>query len=109
MRNSPHHVCVRCGTCCRWPGYVRLSADEVDQIAALLQLEPREFVERYTRLTQDRQGLTLIENAEGACIMLTAGNLCRINPAKPHQCRSFPERWRFPGFEALCGATRLPS
>jgi Fe-S-cluster containining protein len=52
--------------------------------------------------------LTLVEAAAGACIMLTDDNLCRIQAAKPRQCQAFPERWRFPGFEKLCRATRQP-
>jgi uncharacterized protein len=101
-----HHPCVRCGTCCRWPGYVRLRDDEADRIAAHLELDPRDFIERYTRLTEDRRTLTLIEGPDGGCIMLTEANLCRINPVKPRQCRDFPVRWRFPGYEALCRAAQ---
>ncbi len=41
-----------------------------------------------------------------ALYMLTADGLCRIHPAKPRQCQAFPERWRFPGFAALCPAGR---
>ena len=29
---------------------------------------------------------------------------CRIDPVKPEQCRRFPERWNFPGWEKECGA-----
>jgi Fe-S-cluster containining protein len=83
---------------------VRLSADEADAIASHLGLEPRAFIEQYADVTSDRHSLTLIERADGACVMLAADNLCRINPVKPRQCRGFPERWRFPGFEAHCQA-----
>jgi uncharacterized protein len=83
---------------------VRLNAPEVDLIAAHLGLDPRDFIERYAGITEDRRSLTLVERPDGACIMLTGDNLCRINSVKPRQCRDFPARWRFPGFEAVCQA-----
>jgi Fe-S-cluster containining protein len=81
---------------------VRLSEAEVDRIAANLGLEPRAFIERYTAVTADRRSLTLIERPDGGCILLTEDNQCRVHAVKPRQCQDFPERWRFPGFEALC-------
>lgn len=98
--------CRRCGACCRWPGYVRLTGTEVDRIAAHLGLEPRAFVEQYTTVTVDRRSLTLVERPDGGCILLTDDNRCRVHDVKPRQCQGFPERWRFPGFEAVCPAGR---
>jgi Fe-S-cluster containining protein len=81
-----------------------MSAAEADLIACHLGLEPRDFIERYAEVTADRRSLTLIERRDGGCIMLTDENLCCINPVKPRQCREFPERWRFAGFETVCQA-----
>lgn len=103
------YECVRCGTCCRWRGIVRLTAAEVDAIAKFLGITPEAFVEQYTDIAPDRRSLALIDNAEGYCIMLTAEGLCRINPVKPQQCRDFPSRWNFPGFERLCQSRRRPA
>lgn len=99
-------TCRQCGACCRWRGTVRLDADEVDEIAAFLGMEPRAFIERYTALAPDRRGLTLTDRPDGACILLTPENLCRVHPVKPRQCRDFPVRWHVPGYEALCRACR---
>ncbi len=107
MSKNVRYECTRCGTCCRWPGYVRVTADEVDTIAAFLGLDVYEFLDRYTTLTPDRQGLTLVEREDGPCVFLTEDNLCRINPVKPTQCRNFPHLWSFPGFEKLCQARVL--
>lgn len=98
--------CRRCGTCCRWPGVVRLLPDEISGIADYLGLAPVDFIARYTALAPDRQGLILTEQDGGACIFLE-GNLCRINPVKPLQCRDFPARWNFAGFEQLCQARKI--
>jgi hypothetical protein len=93
---SSPFVCARCGACCRWPGYVRLTADEPGSLAAFLGLAVEEFVDQYTRLTADRHGLSLIETASGACCFLAADQSCRIHPVKPRQCRTFPAQWDVP-------------
>ncbi len=98
------YTCSRCGNCCRWAGYVRLTADEVAAIAAHLGLSVELFVERYTRLPDDRQNLSLIENAAGHCIFLTDEGACLVQAVKPRQCRLFPNFWSFPGFRDQCQA-----
>jgi Fe-S-cluster containining protein len=95
--------CQRCAACCRWPGWVRVSAEEIARIAAFLGLGEREFIARHTRLRPDRQGLALLEKPDGECEFLD-GRACRIQPVKPQQCRDFPNVWNFPGFERFCRA-----
>ena len=96
--------CRRCGSCCRWSGYVRVSAPEIDAIAGLLQIPAERFIAEYTRLTADRSGLSLVEKADGSCVFLEGSHpaRCRIEAAKPRQCRDFPEKWNFPGWEKEC-------
>jgi len=95
--------CQRCTACCRWPGQVRLSEAEITRIAAFLQLSEHEFIQRYTRLQQDRRGLALQEKSDGACVLLH-GDLCTIQPVKPQQCRDFPNLWKYPDAEKYCRA-----
>ena len=97
------YECQRCTSCCRWPGDVRVSDDELNRISSHFQLAADDFVQRYTRLRRDRQGLSLIEKENGECIFLE-GNLCAIQAVKPQQCRDFPNLWRFPDFKAKCRA-----
>jgi Fe-S-cluster containining protein len=85
-------ACERCTACCRWPGEVRLSDEEVAQLAAFKELTEQEFIERFTRLRADRQGLALKEQAGGACIFLE-GRDCAVQAVKPQQCQDFPNRW----------------
>jgi Fe-S-cluster containining protein len=101
------YVCQRCTACCRWPGDVRLEDDEIPRIAAFLGLTESEFIERYTRLRTNRQGLSLIEREGHECIMLD-GDACRIHPVKPAQCEGFPNRWNFPGWRDVCHAVPVP-
>jgi len=97
------YQCQRCTACCRWPGAVRLVNDEIDRIAGFLNLEVRDFVERYTRILPDRTGLSLVERPNHECIFLE-GNQCVIQPVKPDQCAGFPNRWNFPGWTESCHA-----
>lgn len=95
-----------CGECCHWPGCVHLVPDEINPIAAALQLPAQEFIAQYTTLGPDRHGLILTEKSDGACIFLE-DNRCRIHPVKPRQCLDFPQRWNFEGFEWLCRTKRI--
>ncbi len=72
-------------------------------MASFRQITEHEFIQRYTRLRQDRRGLALAEQANGECILLE-GNDCAVQPVKPRQCRDFPNLWNFPGFEQTCRA-----
>lgn len=102
-----YYVCQRCTACCRWPGDVRLDEAEVARIAGFLGMSEARFIERFTRLRSDRQGLSLIERADHSCIMLRDGG-CRIHEVKPGQCAGFPNRWNFPGWRRLCEAQPIP-
>ena len=97
------HECQRCTACCRWPGQVRLSEVEITRLAVFNGLTEFDFIQRHTRLAQNRRGLALQEKPNGECIFL-AGNDCSIQPVKPQQCRDFPNLWNFPGFEKVCQA-----
>jgi len=97
------YECDRCTACCRWPGQVRLSDAEITWLAAFLGITEFDFVQKYTRLTRDRQGLALQDKSNGECIFL-AGNDCVVNAVKPGQCRDFPNLWNFPGFQEVCRA-----
>ena len=103
-----HYECVRCTECCRWPGQVRLTDDEITRLAAFLCLSEFDFVQRYTRLREDRRGLALQDKSNGECIFLK-GRDCTVQPVKPQQCRDFPNGWNFPGFEKICRAVLTKS
>src|SRR6185437_11224995 len=84
--------CQRCAACCRWPGEVRLVGDDARKLAAFLGLSEKDFVERHTRLRNDRTGLALKERDDHSCIFLE-GNSCLVHAVKPQQCQEFPNHW----------------
>jgi len=95
--------CSRCGTCCTWPGYVRLTPDETEKIAQFLNIDISDFTTNYTDLTADRRNLTLKEKNNGSCIFYKPNPPeCLINNVKPKQCVNFPLIWNFEGWEDLC-------
>ncbi len=98
----PGFSCQRCGNCCRGPGDVVLFDGEIEALAALLGLDVPRFTEDYTRLATDRRALSLAEQPDGACVFLLPDNTCRIQDAKPRQCRAFPYLWRSARLANMC-------
>jgi uncharacterized protein len=82
---------------------VKVSDAEIAAIAEFLGLEEDDFIQRFTRLRQQRDGLALIDKRNGECFFLE-GNDCVINDVKPQQCRDFPNQWNFPGWRQVCEA-----
>ena len=102
-------TCLRCGSCCKWHGYVNVSIPEIEAIADFLKIDFNEYMDKFVILRHDRKGLSLDEKSDGSCIYYDDKNkLCQINPVKPEQCRKFPVEWNFENFEAECqGAAAL--
>ncbi len=99
--------CVRCGACCRWEGPVRVTEKEVDAIAAYLDIPVKDFLRDHTVLTPDRRSLSLLEKPDGSCCYYDEQTRsCRIQAVKPAQCRDFPLKWNFPGWEKLCAGAQ---
>jgi len=77
-----------CGACCRAPGEVYFSADDIRRAAALLNIDDAEFIRRYLRVHNEHlHKLTVGVNS--ACSFLD-GHRCTIHAAKPTQCATFP-------------------
>ena len=91
--NFAKFVCTQCGDCCRWPGYVHLTYEDIRLMAAELNLQEEVFIEQYTRLSPNRSQLALRDQADGSCIFLQE-NQCTVYQARPLQCRSFPKAWQ---------------
>lgn len=102
-----NYVCQRCTACCKWPGDVRIEDADLTAISVFLGIAEDEFLERFTRLRTNRQGLSLLEKENHECIMLD-GDSCRIHPVKPSQCAGFPNKWNFPGWREICKAIPVP-
>lgn len=72
--------CTRCGDCCTGtPGYVWVSAEEIQQLAEFRGVPVEEFSARFVRLVGDRY--SLIEKPEGDCIFWDKQAGCTVYPA----------------------------
>jgi uncharacterized protein len=82
--------CTGCGDCCTGaPGYVWVSAAEIEALAAAVGLAVDEFQQRYVRSVRTRK--SLIELANGDCVFFDgATRSCRVYEARPRQCRTWP-------------------
>jgi len=103
MEEGAFYRCQRCTNCCRWPGEVPVTGEEIDTIADFLGVTADAFIARFTTLRRSRRGLTLIEEQDGKCVFLD-GIDCRIQEVKPNHCAGFPNRWNFPGWRSECEA-----
>jgi hypothetical protein len=101
-------TCTQCGNCCTGgPGYVWISREEIDRLAAHLELSAKEVIDRYCRRLGARYSLNERRNAQGSydCIFLKEEKVpadtgaeqvvhtrrtCQIYPVRPLQCRTWP-------------------
>jgi len=76
-----------CTECCRQPGFVYLTEEDVVRAAAFLGMPTDVFERRYVYRARHKRRLRTPR--EGRCHFLRADG-CSIHPAKPTQCRIFP-------------------
>jgi Fe-S-cluster containining protein len=79
--------CQQCGDCCAGRGGIMVRPDEVKAMAALLALPEAEFNQSFVEESALGPRLTV---ADGACVFLMEGGLCRVHPVKPFICRQWP-------------------
>ena len=82
--------CTRCGHCCRQPGFVWLTVDEMADISAHLDLTVDDFQARYQVEWDSNAQSYRIDAVKGYGCPLLVGNDCSVHPVKPMQCRTFP-------------------
>jgi uncharacterized protein len=81
--------CTRCGKCCTGaPGYVWVTADDIEQIAAFRGDSLTEALGLYTRPAAGRRSLR--ERPNGDCVFWDRKAGCTIYPVRPPQCRTWP-------------------
>ena len=90
--NGLQFECTRCSDCCRHdPGYVFLSAEDINRLCEALGLSIAELTEKYLREIRiggfRRVSLTEKENYD--CIFWEDEG-CRVYSHRPLQCKTYP-------------------
>lgn len=81
--------CTECGKCCTGaPGYVWVTEEEIQHIAAYLNISSQEFHQKYVRWVDG--SLSLREDPNTYDCLFLKDNKCQIYPHRPTQCRTFP-------------------
>ena len=81
-----------CTTCCRRPGTVTLTREDVVRIAQYLGMSIRRFEKKYTDRVDGFSCLRL-QGEEHTCPFLGGDDQrgwCRVHAAKPTQCATYP-------------------
>lgn len=82
-------ACRRSGNCCAIPGgFVRVTPDEAEAIAAHLGLTPAAFASRYLQA----DGTRLKDGLGNRCVFLADGRPagCGVYAVRPAKCREWP-------------------
>jgi len=82
--------CTQCANCCR-VATVKLTERDVEKLAKLLRIRPRQFLRDYTTESEE-EGL-ILKRGDTGCVFLE-GNLCGVYEARPDTCSRFPHMVR---------------
>lgn len=86
-------ACARCGNCCTGKGSVVVVTDrEVEALARVTGTTPAAFRDEHTRVSME--DTVLLDREDGSCEWLDRAadgtTSCRVQGAKPDQCRAYP-------------------
>jgi Fe-S-cluster containining protein len=83
--------CTVCGRCCTGgSGYVWVSQEEIDSIAAQMELAPLLFEQVFVWTVRSKKR-SLKEYPNGDCVLLSdKTRRCRVYAERPVQCRTWP-------------------
>lgn len=85
--------CTGCGKCCTGtPGFVWVSENEMEDMAASLNMSLDLFKRKYTRQRANRYALIekKIKGTEDHACVFLKDRKCMVYQARPTQCKTFP-------------------
>ena len=101
-RNGLRFKCTRSGNCCSGaPGVVRITHQDITDLAGYLDIGEAKFRQVYTREVGENE-LSLKEKSNHDCIFFQKDKGCTVYEHRPRQCRAWPfwhhvvsspERW----------------
>ncbi|MGL4981988.1 MAG: YkgJ family cysteine cluster protein [Treponemataceae bacterium] len=97
-KNGLAFSCTQCSCCCRHePGFVYVSQNDLEKLAAHFNITEQEFVKKYCRWVSCYKAHDSANLAEALCLNETPQfdcvfwkNGCQAYEARPVQCRTYP-------------------
>lgn len=83
--------CTGCGKCCSGtPGYVWVNKQEIQDMAAFLQISEETFLKKYTRQVGNRIALLEVKKGQNFDCIFLKDKACSLYSVRPTQCRTYP-------------------
>jgi hypothetical protein len=80
--------CRKCGQCCYGEGGIFVNSQEIDRIAAFLEMKSKDFLDRYC---ENRHGrFYIVCGDDRYCVFYHKKKGCLIHPVKPARCALWP-------------------
>ncbi len=81
--------CKMCGNCCTGEGGIIVTIEEIKRISSYLDVEEREFIEKFlTKTPEEKYSIKIGE--KGYCIFFDPHVGCTIHKVKPDICTAWP-------------------
>lgn len=84
--------CTQCGRCCRGPGNVWVTDDEIERLAVHVERSVEAFRAEYVKRA-GRRGLVLTQKRNQDCVFWNEEHGCQVYSSRPRQCLTYPF-WR---------------
>lgn len=81
--------CTQCGACCKNPGVILFTPQDILRVSDFLDLTPEAFKERYLAF-YDAGQWSIDVGPEQPCVFLDQEQRCSIQEVKPWQCSAYP-------------------
>ena len=85
-KSSDLFQCTDCGLCCKGYGGTFISEEDLERIAAFIQVEKTQFISNYCQLSGGKW--VVVQAESGYCMFWNNG--CTIHPVKPRMCKAWP-------------------
>lgn len=82
--------CLKSGNCCRCPGVVHVTPENIESMAAIKKMTVFDFVNEYV-IRQNGWSVVASSTFRPECF-LNEKNQCDVYEARPLQCKTYP-RW----------------
>ncbi|MEC9400840.1 MAG: YkgJ family cysteine cluster protein [Myxococcota bacterium] len=81
--------CTQCGACCKNPGVILFTPQDILRVSTFLNFTPEAFKARYLKF-YDAGQWSIDVGPQQPCVFLDEEDRCSIQEVKPWQCSAYP-------------------